>query len=434
MEGFEILSVGDKLKNLRKKYNLSQDDIVGNEITRNLISQIEHNKANLTVSVANVILKNLKLISKKNKIDIDINLDYLLENEKSQAIKILDKYIKELKDLSIYKDAIFTSKLFEAEEFLVNWDLKDKKLAIFELAGDFFCNTNDLYNSSIYYEKAKALISTTKPNHHIISILRKLSTVYFYMGRYEDDIKCCDFALNQFKNMKEDYQYIFVYNSALCYMKLNKFDIALKRFVSIEKQLKKVHTDKYYEVILQKAVCLHELKEYDKSLKLLYKILEIVGKDNYKKYIIILLNICDVYISIDNFDKVREILNSIVEYKSHLDENFLYLPEIYFEIGKIYKEINLIEKAEEYFLGALKYTKNTIRFHLEPDILCELVNIYISSNHKDKIYDIMNEFFILSAKNNKPNNSIKNKLIDYFLDINDIQALRQIHNFTKKFQ
>ncbi|URZ01298.1 hypothetical protein CLAUR_012870 [Clostridium felsineum] len=36
---------GVKLKNLRKKYKLLQDDLAGSEITRNLISQIEHGKA-----------------------------------------------------------------------------------------------------------------------------------------------------------------------------------------------------------------------------------------------------------------------------------------------------------------------------------------------------------------------------------------------------
>lgn len=127
MGTYEIMSIGDKLRNLRKKYNLSQEDLAGNVITRNLISQIEHNKANLTRSAAKIMLDNLKKICEKKTTVIDESIDYLLESEETQANKVLDRYIRELRDLSIYRDGIFLSKLSEVEEFLAKWILKIKR-------------------------------------------------------------------------------------------------------------------------------------------------------------------------------------------------------------------------------------------------------------------------------------------------------------------
>lgn len=100
MGNCQILSSGDKIKLIRKKYGLRQDDIVGEEVTRNLISQIEHNKAKLTKSTAEIIIKNLKEIAKKNNLEMDVTADYLLEDELAQANSILENYVDELKKLT----------------------------------------------------------------------------------------------------------------------------------------------------------------------------------------------------------------------------------------------------------------------------------------------------------------------------------------------
>lgn len=294
MGTYEIMSIGDKLRNLRKKYNLSQEDLAGNVITRNLISQIEHNKANLTRSAAKIMLDNLKKICEKKTTVIDESIDYLLESEETQANKVLDRYIRELRDLSIYRDGIFLSKLSEVEEFLAKWDIKDKKIAVFELAGDYYCNISDFYNSSLYYEKAKAIMDGDIHSDIMLSILRKLSMVYYYMGKYEDDIKCCNFAINHFNNISEEYYCIFIYNMSSCYMNLKQYDIALEGFKKIKETTKSISADKYYDVCIQIATCLGELKRYDESLELYYKIIDSMGEKRYEKYIAVLINLVEI--------------------------------------------------------------------------------------------------------------------------------------------
>lgn len=93
MKCSRVIPIGEKLRMLREKYNLNQDEIVGTAVTRNLISQIENGKANLTKNTAEIIVSNVKEILKKNNMILDIGIEYLLEDEESQARKILDEFI-----------------------------------------------------------------------------------------------------------------------------------------------------------------------------------------------------------------------------------------------------------------------------------------------------------------------------------------------------
>ncbi|AAK81616.1 helix-turn-helix domain-containing protein [Clostridium acetobutylicum] len=115
-----ILTIGEKIKKLRSEYKLNQDDIVGTELTRNLISQIEHGKANLTRSTAELIIRNTKDILEKRgeTLDEGINVEYLLETEESQAKKVIASYIQDLKEISVYKDNRFNVLLEKIENLL----------------------------------------------------------------------------------------------------------------------------------------------------------------------------------------------------------------------------------------------------------------------------------------------------------------------------
>ncbi|MCR3761733.1 helix-turn-helix domain-containing protein [Clostridium felsineum] len=432
MSTYEILPAGVKLKNLREKYALLQEDLSGKEITRNLISQIEHGKARLTRHAAEVMLKNLKDICHKRNITVDEDIDYLLEDEETQANKVLDNYIKELKDLLIYKDCIFKTKLDEIEEFLVDWDIKDKKIIIFELAGDHYSNINDLQTSLIYYEKAKALININTFDDNFVSILRKLSMVYYYMGRYEDNIRNSTFALNHFKNMNEEYYCIFIYNSALCYIKLKEYTKAIKSLNKIEGIIKNINITKYYQVLEQEVVCYGELQQYQKSLEINEYIANNIDKKKYQEYLISLINLTNNYINTKNDKKLKETLNKIYETTDKLNQDSNFLPEIYSELGEIHNKLYNIKKSEEFYLKALNYAKKLNRNSITKEILSKLFDIYTDSKDKENISKMKDEFFVICGKEGKITTNLERKLIEFYLEVEDIQALKELYKFNKR--
>ncbi len=64
------MTLGEKIKKLRKEKKLTQSALAGNEITRNMLSEIESNKATPSLSTLRYIAQNL-----------DITLEYLVSED-----------------------------------------------------------------------------------------------------------------------------------------------------------------------------------------------------------------------------------------------------------------------------------------------------------------------------------------------------------------
>ena len=93
MDYGEILSSGKKIKRIRKELGLKQHEITKGEVTRNLISIIENDKAALTEKVAKVIADNINMACSEQNIDYHVSAKYLLESEEYQAERVVDKYL-----------------------------------------------------------------------------------------------------------------------------------------------------------------------------------------------------------------------------------------------------------------------------------------------------------------------------------------------------
>lgn len=432
MEKYVVLSCGDKLKSLRKKYKLKQDELSGTEITRNLLSEIETGKANLTRNTAEVILKNLKAIANKKKIKVSETVDYLMENETAQASKILDKYINELRNLSITKDNSFIETLNEVENFLMKWDVKDKKIIIYELAGNYYCNNNEMYKSIIYYEKEIDLIGKLFPSKDLINVLRKLAKVYEYVGNYRESIKCCEFALNRFDDMSKEEVVVFRYNNAFSYKKMGNYQIALDNLKVAEELVNETDSISYIKILNNKAICFCKMKMYNDAIKAFNKIFELIDKDDVEKHLINLINIVDVYMDMEERDKVIENLNVIINDLGNLSNDSPYIPEVCFEIGKIYGQLNEMNLSEKYYLKALDFCEKRKNYVLANDVLCALVDFYTNENNISKMNVVKDKVLNIANKQDKISNILMYKLINFYNKISN-NVVSEIANYALKF-
>ena len=76
-----ILSIGEKIKKKRKKLGMTLKDLAGNRVTTGQISLIESGKSNPSMDLLEYLAKNL-----------ETSVEYLLESEQRQAIKICEYY------------------------------------------------------------------------------------------------------------------------------------------------------------------------------------------------------------------------------------------------------------------------------------------------------------------------------------------------------
>ncbi|WP_234121879.1 helix-turn-helix transcriptional regulator [Clostridium hydrogenum] len=433
MEKNTVISDGDKLRLIREKYCLKQDEISGNDITRNLISEIETNKANITKNTAEVIIKNLNELGKKRHFKVTETVEYLLENTNSQANKILSEYIEELKAVAICKDDSFAKILIEIEEFLVNWDITSKKIQVYEMAGDYFYNKNEIYKSVLYYEKELTLIDKNILSRTLITVLRKLSMVYTYIDKYEESIKCCEFALTHFRELPKEDSVIFRFNRALCYKKIGKFKQAIEDIEMAEELVDKVNkVSTYVNILINKSNCLYRLNTYDEALSILNEILNLIDKNDLEKQILIRINIINNYIKVENIEKVKEELKIILKCLKNCTLSIEYGQEIYYEMGKIYKYVNENNLEEEYYLKALNLAEKQKNYTLVNEVICDLIDMYSRLNELKKMNDIKNKVFFISSIIESINEKIMFKLISFYSKNGDNFKTKEIAEFSLK--
>lgn len=431
MEKFIVLSDGDKLKEIRRRYALKQEEITGREITRNLISEIETNKASITKKTAEIVIKNLTALAKKRNFEVSETVDYLMENQVIQATKVLDNYIKELETLSISKDNSFMNALRDAESFLIEWDIKDKKLRIYELAGDYFCNNNEMYKSAVYYEKALALLSRVFLDRELLPLSRKLSTVYEYIGDYKKSIECCEFALSHFSDMSKEYKIVFRYNVSLAYKDINNLQSALHNINIAETLVDKDDTEKLFNILTNKANYLYKLKSYKESIDLNNKILRLINKKDIEKQLLTHINIISNYIALEMKEDVINALEFLIENLSGIGNDSLYIADIYFEVGKIYEYVNNLEELEKFYLKALDFSEKHKDYVLESNILSNLVDFYIKCNNVKMMESIKNKIFALFNKQGYLNGALMYKLFYFYSNNNKI--IKELSIFALQF-
>ncbi|WP_234122877.1 helix-turn-helix transcriptional regulator [Clostridium hydrogenum] len=425
-----VMTDGEKIKNIRKKYNLKQDEISGEDITRNLISEIETNKANITKKTAEIIIKNLTEIGKKKGVKVTETVDYLTENQIKQATKVLDDYIAELKALSISKDNSFIGVLKDTEEFLINWDIKEKKIIIYELAGDYFYNQAEIYKSISYYERALELTNKIELTENLLTLLRKLSMVYGYIGNYSESIKCCEFALNRFLGMSKENTIIFIYNSAVSYERSKNFTNALDMLNKAEQLIDESDIHKYFKVLTTKAVCLKNLGNYEEALEIYFKLIKIIESNNIYMKLVTHINLINVYMKLNETDNIINSLKIIINDLPHSDD--VEYANIYFEVGLTYKYLGDLKNGENYCLKSLKLAKKQKDYFLVNKILSSLIDIYNTLNDCDKMEDIKDEVFFLASNEEKLSQKLILKLVDFYS--NNMKKIKEITKFALKFE
>ncbi|URZ02309.1 helix-turn-helix transcriptional regulator [Clostridium felsineum] len=427
-----IMTVGEKIKELRSKYDLNQDEIVGNELTRNLISQIEHGKANLTRKTAELIIRNTSSILKQRGITLDksIDVDYLLESEESQAQKIISKYIDDLKDASFYKDTRFNTVLKSVDDFLVTWDFPDLKIKICEIAGDYFTSKNDYYKASVYYENVRYLINNEIDSSKLISILRKLSVVYYYMGKYKEGIDICKYALDRFNEMDSNYKTIFTFNMGLYYNYLGQYENALSILDNFKTKTKDIHKETYNKILLIEASCLQELKRYTEALDYYHKLMTLTPIHDINNRCIYHTNMAQIYIKMNKIDMANKCINTVKSYLSDMSEDFQYLPQIYYELGKAYNLLNDTQNSIYYLNIALNLAKSNKYYNVVSSILNELANL----NSKKLPINLKNELMLLSSNSNKIDTNVILNTIKYYTKINNGNAVLELCDFYQNLK
>ncbi|MDT8717153.1 tetratricopeptide repeat protein [Clostridium sp. 19966] len=422
MKCSRVIPIGEKLRMLREKYNLNQDEIVGTAVTRNLISQIENGKANLTKNTAEIIVSNVKEILKKNNMILDIGIEYLLEDEESQARKILDEFIEKLRMLMKNKDTSFISTLEDAEKFILRWDFIDEKIIIYDLAGDYFYNNNNFSKASVYYEIVKRLINVNMYMIPLIPVLIKLSKTYFYMGKYQEGIDVCNYAMDRFQEMDSYSKTIFLFNICLYFNYLKDYEKALEFIDKLEPIMDTKIKDISLKTLLLKASCFYHLNRYDEAIQTYENLLTHTPDYDYGNRAIYYNNLSEIYMDMNVLDTSNKYLSMALKSIPNISNDFNMLPQMHLDIAKRYIKLKNITNAITYLKKSLNLAKSFNYTFVINDVLMETVHI-----PKEEIdIDIKEEFKQLVFNSGIVSNILLVNILQYFSTFNDTKAVTEI--------
>ncbi|MDT8717760.1 helix-turn-helix transcriptional regulator [Clostridium sp. 19966] len=421
-----VIPVGEKIKKLRERYGLNQDEIVGTDITRNLISQIENSKAKLTKSTAEIVIKHATEKLKERNITLDVDIEYLLEDEEAQARKILDGFIEELSELAKNKDSSYVESFKKAEEFMLKWNFIDKKIIICEITGDYFYGKNDFYKASVYYENTKCLMNLDMETEPLIQLLQKLSNTYYFMGNLSEGINTCNYALDRFPEMDNEKKVGFLFNIGLYYNYLHEYDKSVSFIDKVASMIDKKEKG-YAKILLLRASSLSSLKFYEEALNIYNELIEMTESKDYAHRALYYNNICETYIELQQFDTANKYLRLALDNLTLVQKDFSMLPHIYFDIAKWYVRLQDSEKSSIFFKQALSLSKDFKYSLVIKDILHEIIHI---NDYKVDI-DIKDEFKQLLMETKTLDNLLLVDILKYFTSLDDKESVLELCDFCR---
>lgn len=432
----QILTPGDKLKELRKKYGIKQHEISKNDISRNMISMIETNRANLIESTAKILIHNIKEICEKKSMEFDISLEYLLESAESQAEKIAKEFISLIDanpEKILGKD--FQINLAEVTSILDKYGLKTHKSILYEKLGDFYKDQYNYHRAYSYYLTAFENYSNLFNNLNLINLIIGITYCCRKLNKHKESLEFNSLAKIYMPDLPMEESYKISYNNIISYKSLAEYETAINEIFNIEKSFNEIldsNVIRKINVLILKANCYTELKLYSKALEVHEQTL-ILTKDNIEMHLLILVNILDIYTKLNDSKNLRKYTNQCILYLNNYSklEKKKYSSEIYNDIGNSLYFLKDYDQSKVYLNFAIVEAKKYNYIPIIEKSIATLLQIYILQNNEDHIDTLKTELFeLISLKILPHNNDLVFKFINYYSSIKDNDAVADITSFV----
>jgi len=391
----EILTPGQKVRKIRKRIGATQKEVAGNEITRNLISQIENNKTKLAPSTAKIIADNMNsIITKKGIKNLYITPEWLLEDTYTQANNIADDYIKELMGIKLEKkeQCNFEEKVNEIEEFINKWNISlEKKSTIYEIISDVYFDQSKLNESFFKIQISLNLSIQNKQYDEAIRLMMALcKRMDSVGGNALERLRTVHLALNMYRennlNNKNLLKKIY-FNAALYYSMLEMFDVSIEYINKLIEECS-LSTGETLNVNLLKANCYELSNRLNEAERLYLDTLDIALKE-YEATVI-----SKIYNSLGTLYRLKgdrtnslEYINYSLKVQTDIEERH-YAKTLYYAVEN-YIEMDNKNLVLENFCVALNWLDKTRSSKMYYELILKLYNYFITKNDYINIYKLL---------------------------------------------
>ena len=216
-----ILSLGEKIKKLRKEKNMTLKELAGDRITAAQISHIERDKSHTSYEL-------LEYLSER----LDVSIDYLLETKEMQSKKITDNLILE-SEIYIKKGELDDAEkeIHQIIEICEEYDLSENYGKCNYLLGNIYLKRKDSRKANFYFEKALFYFIKNDDKKRIFECYMNSADIYFEDGFYQVALTNYSFAkdiLNQITTDEPDTYKDLYSKISKCYMRMDDSEKALE--------------------------------------------------------------------------------------------------------------------------------------------------------------------------------------------------------------
>ena len=351
-----ILSLGEKIKKLRKEQNMTLKELAGDRITAAQISHIERDKSHTSYELLEYLADKL-----------GVSVDYLLETKEMQSKKITDNLI--LKS-EIY---IKCNDLDKAEEQIkeIMEICKEYKLAenygkCNNLLAEINCKKKDYSSAVYYYEKALYYFIKNEDKDAIYNSYVNIGNIYMLEEFYKGALTHFMFAKEVLdeSNIEDVDIYKELYSKiSKCYINLGKSEQALEFMEKIDKMDNEDCIQEEVDTLVIKAKNLLNVGKYIESKECFNKALEIIEKEENKNRLAnVYLTVSKIYLEMGDIDKNLEYSQKAYDLTKRDDNE--YMMESLFSIIESYVKIQEYEVAKKYCkLALISAIKNKDKYY-----------------------------------------------------------------------
>lgn len=340
-----ILSLGEKIKKLRKEKNMTLKELAGDRITAAQISHIERDKSHTSYEL-------LEYLSER----LDVSIDYLLETKEMQSKKITDNLILQ-SEIYIKRDALDEAEkeIEEIIEICEEYDLSENYGKCNYLLGNIYLKRKNSRKANFYFEKALFHFIKNDDKKRIFQCYMNIANIYFEDKFYQVSLTNYYFAkeiLDEI-NVDDPDTYKELYSKiSKCYIKMNDIEKALEFIEKIGNIDNEYSPEQEVEMLVLKAKNLLAEGNYVESKDYFAKALKIIEKEENKdKLAKVYLTVSDIYGEMGDNEKFLEYSEKAYDIKKNDSDE--YMMNSLFNIIKSYIETNELELAKKYSKLAL---------------------------------------------------------------------------------
>ena len=390
----EILSLGQKIKKLRKEKNLTLKELAGDRITAAQISHIERDKSYTSQELLEYLAKQL-----------DVSIDYLLETKEMQAKKITDNLIIQC-EIYVKSGNLETAKkeISKVMDICKTYMLTENYASCNFLLGKIHLEQGDYDLAVTNFEKALFLYIKNNNKENIVNCYINIGKIYMREKFYKAAINHFDFAegvLSDYKLQNINTYKDLYSNIAYSHIKLGQNAKALEYTDKIKELEKETNNKDEADRTLLVANSLFQSGNYDEAKKYFQKSLDIYNKENNKNELAsIYITMCKIYINSGQYEIALEFANKAYEIKKNdEDENTI---KVIFKIIKSLIGINDFENAKKYTKIALSLSIKIKNKMLEYRSLKYYATIYAKEGKHDISIENLNKCLeIIKETNDK---------------------------------